>query len=145
KEDYGDPRALANKFDQILERAEKQVSRTARSAASPQVRSSVLDLPISLPDETIRWVKGIFDLGSRISEFLSSLSPRTLAWSATAAAVVILVQAAVITAVVVKEQAAPNGESLATPGISVQSASLERKTDALPRARVPGPDDAVQS
>jgi hypothetical protein len=25
-EDYGDPRALANKFDQILERAEKQAS-----------------------------------------------------------------------------------------------------------------------
>src|SRR5262249_56523019 len=97
QEDYGDPRALANKFDQILERAEKQVFGTARSAASPQVRSSVLDLPISLPDETIRWVRGIFDLGSRLSEFLSSLTPRTLAWSATAAAAVILVQAAVIT------------------------------------------------
>jgi len=39
EEDYGDPRALANKFDQILERAEKQVFETARSAASPQVRS----------------------------------------------------------------------------------------------------------
>ena len=114
EEDYGDPRALANKFDQILERAEKQVFGTARSAASPQVRSSVLDLPISLPDETIRWVKGIFDLGSRVSEFLSSLTPRTLAWSATAAAVAILVQAAVITAVLVKEQGASTGPSRAT-------------------------------
>src|SRR5215831_8372273 len=82
EEDYGDPRALANKFDQILERAEKQVFGTARPAASPQVRSSVLDLLIS-------WIKG-FDLGGRLSEFLSSLTPRTLAWSATAAAVVIL-------------------------------------------------------
>jgi hypothetical protein len=36
-EDYGDPRALANKFDDILGRAEKQVSGTAQ-------RSSVLDL-----------------------------------------------------------------------------------------------------
>jgi hypothetical protein len=43
KEDYGDPRALANKFDQILERAKKQVLGTARPAASPQVQSSVLD------------------------------------------------------------------------------------------------------
>src|SRR5262245_12812681 len=42
-----------------------------------------------------RW----FDLGSRISEFLWSLAPRTLAWSATAVAVAILVQAAVIAAV----------------------------------------------
>jgi hypothetical protein len=113
EEDFGDPRALANKFDQILERAEKQVFGTSRSASSPQVRSSVLDLPI-IPDETIRWVKGIFDLGSRVSEFLSSLRPRTLAWSATAAAVVILVQAAVITAVLVKEQGASSGPSLAT-------------------------------
>jgi hypothetical protein len=123
QEDYGDPRALANKFDQILERAEKQVFGTAHYAASPQVRSSVLDLPISLPDETIRWVNGI---GSRLSEFLSSLRPRTLAWSATAAAVVILVQAAVITAVVVEEQGASSGPSLATPGI-----------DILPRATQP--------
>jgi hypothetical protein len=61
----------------------------------------------------IRWVKGIFDLGSHLSEFLSSLRPRTLAWSATAAAVVILVQAAVITAVLVKEQGASSGPSLA--------------------------------
>jgi len=44
-----------------------------------------------------RW----FDLRSRISEFLSSPTPRTLAWSATAAAVAILVQAAVIASVVV--------------------------------------------
>ena len=95
EEDYGDPRALANKFDQILERAERQVFGTARPAASPQVRSSVLDLLISLPEETIRWVKG-FDLGSRLSEYLSSLTPRTLAWSATAAAAAILVPAAVI-------------------------------------------------
>jgi hypothetical protein len=46
-----------------------------------------------------------FDWASRISEFLSGFTPRTLAWSATAAAVAILVQAAVITSVVVKEGA----------------------------------------
>ena len=48
EEDYGDPRALANKFDQILERAKKQVFATARPAAAPQVWSSVLDLPSRL-------------------------------------------------------------------------------------------------
>jgi hypothetical protein len=57
-----------------------------------------------------RW----FDLGSRISEFLWSLTPRTLAWSATAVAFAILVQAAVITAVVVKEQGSPSGPGLAS-------------------------------
>ena len=99
EEDFGDPRALANKFDQILERAERQASAPARSVASPQVRSSLLDLPIN------------FDFGGRLSEFLSSLRPRTLARSVTAATVAILVQAAVITAVVVKEQGTPSGQS----------------------------------
>src|SRR5215471_9734338 len=45
-----------------------------------------------------------FDLGGRISEFLAGFAPRTLAWSATAAALAILLQAAVITTVVVKDR-----------------------------------------
>src|SRR5262245_19926009 len=57
-----------------------------------------------------RW----FDLGGRIAEFLSSLTPRTLAWSATAAAVAILMQAAVIAAVVVKVQGSSSGPELAS-------------------------------
>src|SRR6516164_3303219 len=56
----------------------------------------------------------LVDLGSRISDFLSSLTPRTLAWSATAAAVAILVQAAVIASVVVKEQGSPSEPGLAS-------------------------------
>jgi len=54
-----------------------------------------------------------FDFAGRISEFLSGLTPRALAWSATAAAVAILLQAAVIAAIVVKE-GAPSGPSLAS-------------------------------
>jgi TPR repeat protein len=50
-----------------------------------------------------------------------------------------LVQAAVITAVVVKEQGAPSGGSLATPG------SLAFEPDAPPRAKVPGADVAVKT
>jgi hypothetical protein len=44
-----------------------------------------------------------FDLASRISEFLSTFSPRALAWSAAAAVVAIMLQAAVIAAVVIKD------------------------------------------
>jgi hypothetical protein len=47
-----------------------------------------------------------FDLTGRLSEFISGFAPRTLAWSAAAAALAILVQAAVITTVVIKD---PNG------------------------------------
>jgi hypothetical protein len=54
-----------------------------------------------------------FDLGGRISEFLSGFAPRTLAWSATAAAVAILLQAAVITSVVIKDHDAPGTYSVA--------------------------------
>ena len=35
EEDYGDPRALADKFDQILERAEKQVYGCRGAPAPP--------------------------------------------------------------------------------------------------------------
>jgi anti-sigma-K factor RskA len=45
-----------------------------------------------------------FDFAGRVSDFLSGFSPRTLAWSAAAAALAIVVQAAVITGVVMKEQ-----------------------------------------
>jgi anti-sigma factor RsiW len=57
-----------------------------------------------------------FDLAGRISEFLASFTPRTLAWSATAAAVAIVVQAAVITTVVVKDRGAPGTIGLASVG-----------------------------
>jgi anti-sigma-K factor RskA len=52
--------------------------------------------------------KSTFDIAGRISEFLSGFSPRTLAWSATAAAVAIFVQAAVLTSVVIKDQTGQN-------------------------------------
>src|SRR5260370_12199952 len=55
-----------------------------------------------------------FDLGGRISELLSSLTPRTLAWSAAAAIIAIFVQAVAIAAVVVKEQGVPSGPGLAS-------------------------------
>jgi hypothetical protein len=54
------------------------------------------------------------DLGGRISEFLTRFAPRTLAWSAAAALVAILVQAAVITTVVVKDQTITGSIDLAS-------------------------------
>jgi anti-sigma-K factor RskA len=52
--------------------------------------------------------KSTFDLAGRISEFLSGFSPRTLAWSATAAVVAILLQAAVLASVVIKDETDQN-------------------------------------
>ncbi len=55
-----------------------------------------------------------FDLAGRISDFLSGFAPRTLAWSAAAAALAIVVQAGVITAVAMKEHGAPASYEIAS-------------------------------
>jgi hypothetical protein len=55
-------------------------------------------------------VRRSFDLGARISEFLSGFAPRTLAWSAAAATIAIVAQAAVLTTVVMKDQSSMGHE-----------------------------------
>jgi hypothetical protein len=54
--------------------------------------------------EPARGPRVSLNLAQRASEFLASLSPRTLAWSATAAAVAILLQAGIITGVLLNER-----------------------------------------
>jgi hypothetical protein len=68
-----------------------------------------------------RW----FDLGGRISEFLSSLTPRTLSWSATAAAIAILMQAAVIASRAVR----------ADPSLPARRAKAPMRSCGLPPRR----------
>jgi anti-sigma factor RsiW len=46
------------------------------------------------------------NLGARVAGFFVSLSPRTLAWSASAAAIAILLQAGLIASIVIKEHSA---------------------------------------
>jgi hypothetical protein len=76
QEDYGDPRALANKFEKILERAEKQAFRTARS----EVRSSFLGLPYRL----LEWSSTLF----------GKLRPApAMVWVAAAAVLIALILA----------------------------------------------------
>jgi len=73
KEDYGDPHALARKFDQILERAEKQ--------ARP--RSSVLDLPYRL----LEWSSTLFGAGP---------GRYSVVWASAAAVLIALILALVV-------------------------------------------------
>jgi anti-sigma factor RsiW len=54
-------------------------------------------------------------LGARIREFFAELSPRTLAWSASAAALAILLQAGVIAGIMLKEKSAGGYETAAAP------------------------------
>jgi uncharacterized protein YecT (DUF1311 family) len=90
EEDYGDPRALANKFEQILERAEKQVFQTARSAASAQVRSSFLDLPYRL----LEWSSTLFGGGpGRSGTQFQLFSVNRMVWAGAAAVLIALILA----------------------------------------------------
>jgi len=57
-------------------------------------------------------------MGARLREFLGGLSPRTLAWSASAAAIAILLQAAVIGAVMYKGSGSAGAASYQTASAS---------------------------
>jgi anti-sigma factor RsiW len=57
-------------------------------------------------------------LGARVREFFAGLSPRTLAWSASAAALAILLQAGLIAGIVFKEQGAHNVANYQTASLS---------------------------
>jgi hypothetical protein len=109
-----DDRELARQYELIREELVETIHLN-ETLGAPSTRAierlfAAIDAEEARAQRHRRW----FDLGSRISEFLSILTPRALAWSATAAAVAILVQAAVIAAVVVKEQAGPSEPELAS-------------------------------
>ena len=55
------------------------------------------------------------NLGARMAEFFASLSPRTLAWSASAAALAILLQAGLIASVVIKDKTTGGYETASAP------------------------------
>jgi anti-sigma factor RsiW len=55
------------------------------------------------------------DFGARIAEFLASLSPRTLAWSAMAAALAIVLQAGFLAGIMLKEKSAGGYETASVP------------------------------
>jgi anti-sigma factor RsiW len=85
----------------------------APSARAMQKLFAAIDAePARNPSASLR-------ISARIVEFFASLSPRTLAWSASLGALALLLQAGVIGAVLVKNQAA-----------SYQTASLSRNEPA---------------
>ncbi len=70
---------------------------------APSARA-VEKLFVAIDAEPGRRPVASFNLGSRIGEFFSSLSPRTLAWSASAAAIAILLQVGLLADIMLKEK-----------------------------------------
>src|SRR4030088_3183321 len=112
-------RELARRYDLVREELAETIHLNETLGAPSARAMEKLFAAIDAEEARAPRRQRSFDFGARISEFLSGFTPRTLAWSATAAAVAILVQAAVITSVVVKEQgtsAAPSLASAASDG-----------------------------
>ena len=83
------------------------------SLGAPSVRA-MQKLFDAIDGEPVRKPSATSRVATRIAEFFSGLSPRTMAWSASAAALALLLQAGVIGAVLIKNQNA-----------SYQTASLD--------------------
>jgi len=107
-------RELARRYDLVREELAETIHLNETLGAPSARAMEKLFAAIDAEEARAPRRQRSFDFGSRVSEFLSSLAPRTLAWSATAAAVAIVLQAVVIAAVVVKEPGAPSGPSLAS-------------------------------
>ena len=100
-------RELRRRFDIVREELSETIHLNETLGAPSARAMEKLFAAIDAEGVRVPTRRTSFDLAGRISDFLSGFSPRTLAWSAAAAALAIVVQAGVITGVVMKEHAAP--------------------------------------
>jgi hypothetical protein len=98
-------RELSRRYDLVREELAETIHLNETLGAPSARAMEKLFAAIDAEEARVPRRQRSFDFAARISEFLSGFTPRTLAWSATAAAVAILLQAAVITSVVVKDGA----------------------------------------
>jgi anti-sigma factor RsiW len=95
---------LARRYELVREEL-AQTIHLNESLGAPSARA--MDALFAKIDaEPARHAAVSFNIGARVREFFGTLSPRTLAWSASAAALAIVLQAAVIGGIVIKEQSA---------------------------------------
>src|SRR5258707_3763277 len=97
-------RELARRYDLVREELAETIHLNETLGAPSARAMEKLFAAIDAEEARAPRRQRSFDLGGRISQFLSSLSPATPPPAATAPVVAVLVQAAVIAAIVVKEQ-----------------------------------------
>jgi len=108
------------------------------SLGAPSVRA-MQKLFAAIDGEPARKPSLSLDLSARISGFFASLSPRTLAWSASLGALALLMQAGIIGAVLVKNQSA----SFQTASLSMnEPVARSMAAEPPPRALVRFAPDA---
>jgi hypothetical protein len=117
---------LARQYAAIREEYAETISLN-ESLGAPSARA-MQKLFAAIDGEPARTPSASFDISARIAEFFASLSPRTLAWSASLGALALLLQAGVIGAVLVKNQTS-----------SFQTASLSTNAPATRELAVAAP------
>lgn len=95
---------LARRFELVREELSEDIHLN-ETLGAPSARA-METLFARIDAEPVRAPAMSFNLGARVRDFFASLSPRTLAWSASAAAVAILLQAGLIAGIMVKENGA---------------------------------------
>ena len=96
--------ALAQQYAVIREEYAETIGLN-ESLGAPSARA-MQKLFAAIDGEPVRKPSLSVNLSARVSEFFATLSPRTLAWSASVGAVALLLQAGVIGAVLMKNQTA---------------------------------------
>ena len=128
---------LAKQYAVIREEYAETI-RLNESLGAPSARA-MQKLFTAIDGEPVRRLSMSLDISSGIAGFFASLSPRTLAWSASLGALALLLQAGVIGAVLVKNQSA----SFQTASLSTnESITRDLGSAALPRALVRFAPDA---
>ena len=106
---------LATQYETVREDlAETIVANESLGAPSARAMQKLM-ADIEADASTARRARSSFNLGEWLSERLSSFSPRTLAWSATAAALAVVLQAGLLAGMFVSER----------QGASFQTASVQ--------------------
>ncbi|HZC95700.1 MAG TPA: hypothetical protein VE267_06160, partial [Bradyrhizobium sp.] len=129
----GDPE-LARQYAVIREEYAETIHLN-ESLGAPSVRA-MQKLFAAIDGEPVRKPSVSSSISARVSEFFAKLSPRTLAWSASLGAIALLLQAAVIGAVLMKNQGGPF--QTASLDLNERSAPVTRDLGAAapPRALV---------
>ncbi len=107
---------LARRYELVREELAQTIHlNETLGAPSPRAMQALF---AKIDAEPARHAAVSINLGERIREFFTALSPRTLAWSARAAALAIVLQAGVIAGILIRQQNA-----------SYETASVSTKTD----------------
>jgi anti-sigma factor RsiW len=116
----GDPE-LARRYELVREELAQTIHlNETLGAPSPRAMQALF---AKIDAEPARRAAASINLGARIAEFFATLSPRTLAWSASAAALAILLQAGLIAGIMLKEKGVGSYETASVPaGIAGEGA-----------------------